>query len=139
MAHSRSVRQSYWLSGYACYLVFLEVKRCQKTRIALEFFRQYQHQTAALVPLEVETDSQEEEFDYKEQFDFWLQQEEDGVQFPVDFEIGWPMAGYSRKDKAKARLTNENSGLIQGRDYIIKKGSFHQTVEFGNDGRSSDS
>ena len=138
LAHSRSVRQSYWLSGYACYLVFLEVKRCQKTRIALEFFRQYQHQTAALVPLEVETDSQEEEFDYKEQFDFWLQQEEDGVQFPVDFEIGWLMAGYSRKDNAKARLTSDNSGLIQGRDYIIKEGSFLQSQESTISGSSSD-
>jgi hypothetical protein len=34
----------------------------------------------------------------------WYQQEQDGVQFPVPFDIAWQIAGYSRKDSAKRRL-----------------------------------
>jgi hypothetical protein len=139
LAHSRSVRQSYWLSGYGCYLVFLEVKSCQKTRIALEFFRQYQHETAALVPLELEPDSQEEEvFDYKQWVDYWLDQEKRGVKFPVDFDIGWKMAGYSTKGKAKEQLT-KNSRLVKGRHYVIKKGNFYRSVKSEFSGASGDS
>jgi hypothetical protein len=34
----------------------------------------------------------------------WLTEEENGNQFPVDFDIAWQIAGYSRKDNAKRQL-----------------------------------
>jgi phage anti-repressor protein len=43
--------------------------------------------------------------------DNWLEQEEDGVQFPVDFDKAWQIAGYARKDVAKRRLAKLNEGI----------------------------
>jgi hypothetical protein len=48
----------------------------------------------------------------------WLKAEENGEQFPVEFDIAWQIAGYRRKDIAKRKLTK----LSQGND-------FHQSVE----------
>lgn len=50
--------------------------------------------------------------------DKWLEQEQNGVRFPVDFEIAWYIAGYSRKDSAKRKL----SKMTEGTD-------FHRLVE----------
>lgn len=36
--------------------------------------------------------------------DKWLKDEENGIEFPVDFDIAWQLAGYSRKDVAKRKL-----------------------------------
>jgi phage anti-repressor protein len=50
------------------------------------------------------------------------------------------MAGYSTKGNAKTQLTSDNSGLIQGRDYVINPpGKFMQTQKWTSSGRSSDS
>ena len=50
--------------------------------------------------------------------DKWLEQERNGVRFPVDFETAWCIAGYSRKDSAKRKL----SKMTEGTD-------FHRFVE----------
>jgi|LakMenE18May11ns_1017448.scaffolds.fasta_scaffold9929504_4 phage anti-repressor protein len=50
--------------------------------------------------------------------DKWLEQERNGVRFPVDFETAWYIAGYSRKDSAKRKL----SKMTEGTD-------FHRLVE----------
>lgn len=50
--------------------------------------------------------------------DKWIEQERNGVRFPVDFDATWQIAGFSRKDSAKRRL----SKLLEGTD-------FHRFVE----------
>lgn len=50
--------------------------------------------------------------------DSWLNAERDGEMFPVPFDMAWQIAGYSRKDVAKRRL----SKLTGGAD-------FHRSVE----------
>lgn len=59
--------------------------------------------------------------------DQWLQAERDGVAFPVPFDAAWAIAGYSRKDSAKRKLENPNSGLVQGEDFCL-----HISVESDN-------
>jgi phage anti-repressor protein len=77
--------------------------------------------------------------DYQRLFNFWLDRDRQGTRFPVDFEIAWKIAGYSRRDNARRRLTDENSLLVEDEDYIIVKGSFLNPEESGLSGRSSDS
>lgn len=60
----------------------------------------------------------------------WLEAEKNGEQFPVDFNIAWTMAGYSRKDHAKRRLETE---LSLGTDF-----AFLKSGEWTQQGRSSD-
>jgi phage anti-repressor protein len=50
--------------------------------------------------------------------DKWLEQEQKGIRFPVDFDTAWHIAGYSRKDSAKRKL----SKMVEGTD-------FHRFVE----------
>ena len=50
--------------------------------------------------------------------DQWLKDENKGVQFPVDFDTAWAIAGYSDTGKGKRRLIN----LKEGSDYIVNKG-----------------
>ena len=45
--------------------------------------------------------------------DKWLEQERNGVRFPVDFDTAWHIAGYSKKANAKRKLTK----LIEGSDF----------------------
>lgn len=47
--------------------------------------------------------------------DKWLEQEQNGVRFPVDFDTAWYIAGYSRKDSAKRKL----SKMIEGIDFQL--------------------
>lgn len=54
--------------------------------------------------------------------DRWLEQEQQGVKFPVDFETAWYIAGYARKDHAKRRLTK----LVEGTDFSSDKGKTPQ-------------
>lgn len=70
----------------------------------------------------------------------WLQAELNGERFPVDFDIAWTMAGYSRKDHAKRRLTNQSSYLVINEDYQVDKGSvlLPRSGESTIFGRSSD-
>lgn len=44
--------------------------------------------------------------------DKWLEQEQQGVTFPVDFDIAWKIAGYSRKDSAKRKLSKRKQGIL---------------------------
>jgi hypothetical protein len=53
-------------------------------------------------------------FNSQQLIEQWYQQEQDGVQFPVPFDIAWQIAGYSRKDSAKRALSNY---LVEGEDY----------------------
>jgi hypothetical protein len=46
--------------------------------------------------------------------DQWLKDEQNGVQFPVDFDIAWQIAGYSTKANAKAKGLNK---LEKGIDF----------------------
>lgn len=79
--------------------------------------------------------------DIQSLIDIWLEQERNGVQFPVDFDIAWQIAGYSEKGKGKRRLTGANSHLVENVDYSIDKGKvvFAQTGKSGLSGSSSDS
>jgi len=65
--------------------------------------------------------------DIQNLIDNWLEQEQQGVQFPVDFETAWHIAGYARKDHAKRRL----SKFVEGSDFSSEKG------KNGQHGRSS--
>ncbi|MGL5720029.1 MAG: hypothetical protein ACRCYP_04480 [Alphaproteobacteria bacterium] len=47
----------------------------------------------------------------------WIEQEKQGVQFPVDFEDAWRIAGYSKKANAKKKLVAVSSDLEKGVDY----------------------
>jgi hypothetical protein len=42
--------------------------------------------------------------DIQQLLDQWIKAERDGVEFPVPFDMAWPMAGYSRSDSAKRYL-----------------------------------
>lgn len=42
--------------------------------------------------------------DIKQLLDQWAKAERDGVEFPIPFDMAWPMAGYSRADSAKRYL-----------------------------------
>jgi phage anti-repressor protein len=65
--------------------------------------------------------------------DSWLDAESKGEKFPVPFDTAWMLAGYSRKDNAKRKLTNSNSGLIEGEDFALLR-----SAEWTQEGRSSD-
>jgi phage anti-repressor protein len=56
--------------------------------------------------------------DLNQLIDSWLESENNGVKFPVPFDIAWQIAGYSRKDSAKRKLLK----LSEGND-------FHRDVE----------
>ena len=45
--------------------------------------------------------------------DNWLEQEQQGVQFPVDFETAWQIAGYSNKANAKRKIEK----MAEGSDF----------------------
>lgn len=42
--------------------------------------------------------------------DRWLREEQNGCQFPVDFDLAWKIAGYARKDSAKRYLPKAAQG-----------------------------
>jgi hypothetical protein len=71
--------------------------------------------------------------DYGKLVTRWLKAEQEGVEFPVEFDIAWKLAGYARKDHAKRRITSKSSYLKEGRDYLPTSG------EWLVSGRSSDS
>lgn len=43
--------------------------------------------------------------DNSNQFSQWLSQKSSGVKFPIPFDVAWQIAGYSRKDVAKRKLS----------------------------------
>lgn len=71
--------------------------------------------------------------------DHWLTQEQNGIQYPVDFDVAWAIAGYSEKGKGKRRLVSKSSHLVENEDYIIEKGVFTRSGKSALNGRSGDS
>ena len=53
-------------------------------------------------------------FDEQKLIDSWLEQEQNGVEFPVDFDYAWKIAGYTRKSSAKAKGLKK---LVKEEDY----------------------
>lgn len=47
----------------------------------------------------------------------WMQEEMQGIQFPVDFDVAWKIAGYSTKQKAKNKLKY----LTEGEDFLTNR------------------
>jgi len=77
--------------------------------------------------------------DYQTLINEWLEAEQNGTEFPVPFEQAWQIAGYSRKDSAKRKLTGKRSPLIENEDYLVRKGDFHKSVDSSLSGSSGDS
>ena len=77
--------------------------------------------------------------DYSQLVERWLQAEQKGEQFPVDFDLAWKIAGYSKKSNARRRLESKSSYLKLGRDYTITEGTvLLQSEQSALCGRSSD-
>lgn len=69
----------------------------------------------------------------------WLKREQDGEQFPVNFDAAWQLAGYSTKGNAKRKLIGKKSMLIDGQDYKTDSSSkFIRSDKSELSGRSSD-
>jgi phage anti-repressor protein len=60
-------------------------------------------------------------YDAKTLIDQWMEAERNGEQFPVDFDIAWKIAGYSRKDSAKRKLIKLTEGIDFHRDVEMVK------------------
>lgn len=68
-------------------------------------------------------------------FDGWLEQEKNGVQFPVDFDTAWPLAGYATKANARRALPKSSQGEIFIRyDEKSGKGRPQQKIYLSCDG-----
>ncbi|MFM8009093.1 MAG: hypothetical protein ACKO86_30205 [Dolichospermum sp.] len=50
--------------------------------------------------------------------DTWLEQEQNGNQFPVDFDIAWQIAGYATKASAKRKLSKLHNGIDFSTDLL---------------------
>lgn len=68
-------------------------------------------------------------YDVRDLIDRWMEAEKNGESFPVDFDMAWEIAGYSRKSVAKRRLIE----LEKDTDYCTEK------CKTLRGGRSSDS
>jgi len=56
-------------------------------------------------------------FNTEELIDQWIQEEDQGVQYPVDLDIAWQLAGYKKKQEG---LINCRNNLIEGVDFSQK-------------------
>lgn len=56
-------------------------------------------------------------FNIEQLIDQWLDQENNGTQFPVDLDIAWQLAGYKKKQEG---LINVRNNLIEGEDFSQK-------------------
>lgn len=56
-------------------------------------------------------------YDVRDLIDQWMQAEQNGEQFPVDFDIAWQIAGYSTKQKAQNKLKY----LKDGEDFLTNR------------------
>jgi phage anti-repressor protein len=65
--------------------------------------------------------------DEQSQVQKWLEDEKNGIQFPVDFELAWSMAGYAYKQDASNNVKNN---LEKGIDFLGK------SLKNGQRGRS---
>jgi phage anti-repressor protein len=59
----------------------------------------------------------------------WLEQEQNGVKFPVNFDTVWRIAGYARKDIAKRKLSKMVEGVDLHRSVEVRKRPQGGTVE----------
>ena len=59
----------------------------------------------------------------------WVKEEMKGEQFPVEFEMGWKIAGYSRKDVAKRKLDKMSEGIDFHRSVEVRKRPQGGTVD----------
>jgi anti-repressor protein len=59
----------------------------------------------------------------------WVKEEMNGEQFPVEFEMGWKIAGYSRKDVAKRKLDKMSEGIDFHRSVEVRKRPQGGTVD----------
>lgn len=66
--------------------------------------------------------------------DSWLEQEEKGILFPVDFESAWRIAGYSRKDSAKRYLPKRQEEKLFHVDVVKSTGRPLQRITLSCDG-----
>jgi phage anti-repressor protein len=57
---------------------------------------------------------------FQSNIDKWIQQESEGNEFPVPFEEGWEIAGYSRKDNAQRRILGSKSRFKVNKDYSLR-------------------
>ncbi|MFN5251296.1 MAG: hypothetical protein ACK5DE_09615 [Bacteroidota bacterium] len=76
--------------------------------------------------------------DYEKLIARWLKAEKEGEIYPVEFDLAWKIAGYSRRDSAKRTLVDKGY-FTEGDDFFIEKGTIlHNSVESAAVGRSSD-
>jgi len=54
-------------------------------------------------------------FNTEELIDQWIQEEDQGVQYPVDLDIAWQLAGYKKKQDGVISVQNN---LIEGVDFL---------------------
>lgn len=75
--------------------------------------------------------------DEQTQVQKWLEDEKNGEQFPVDFNIAWVMAGYALKHHAKRRIETD---LSLGTDFIFPTQAevFTKSGEWAKGGRPSE-
>ena len=71
-------------------------------------------------------------FDEQSIINNWIEQEKNGVEFPVDFDLAWQIIDYSTKGNAKRKLLSKKSYLVEGQDFI-------RSDEKSTRGRSKDS
>ena len=64
----------------------------------------------------------------------WLKAEQEGEQFPVDFDIAWQIAGYSRKDSAKRYLPKTSLHKLYHVEVVKSKGRPKQVIKLSTDG-----
>ena len=76
--------------------------------------------------------------DYERLIARWLKAEKEGELYPVEFDLAWKIAGYSRRDLGKRKLTGSNM-LAKGKDYIVLDGgALIDKVDKAMIGRSPD-
>jgi phage anti-repressor protein len=76
--------------------------------------------------------------DYEKLIARWVKAEKEGELYPVEFDLAWKIAGYSRRDSAKRTLVDKGY-FTEGDDFFIEKGTIlHNSVESAAVGRSSD-
>jgi phage anti-repressor protein len=123
-------RKNCKLDVIAAEQTLAEARQTKECKIALAFFIELREARNRARSCEIkmekkspivsknDADSHKEE-EEKQLVDRWINQGHQGTTFPVDLDLGWPIAGYASKRAAKDRITGENSLYIEGEDYII--------------------
>lgn len=139
-------RKNCKLDVIAAELTLAEARQTKECEIALAFFRELREARNRARSDEIkmekkspiisknDADSHKEE-EEKQLVDRWINQGHQGTTFPVDLDLAWPIPGYSKKQKAKERLTRL---FIEGEDYIIDREFLPDRVKTPQGGRPSD-